>query len=395
MATLEEHEADCVKLLGEPFRDVNVWLDAYSRTHGGLHRKFRHHREGIEEARRLFGNRGAAAAIVHILRDCRNIPKEKDYSDGVVDPLGLKKDWPIAAYAKYTEEAFSTLVKHALEGPLGIVLWSFFQNESDLNAFLGSATHLNEEQRAECLRHWPESVRKLEQLPEVKDGEPALRSPSGKALEHFEWYSQQPLYQSIARQAEQTEFGFIQVDRLINPLVLLDYEYVEELRATLEGDDEAAFARFALPKQVTSTFRAFGDQRSVTLVSSQKSFGVAGISFGEVPDKGIEVRFVVAPSPQAILISHVGGRFFLRNGIHRAFLLASMGAKEIPCILIHEMQTPIVVGAYPTFSPAILAKPRPPLLTDALDQDLALKVPIQRTHKVVRISAEDILIPVD
>jgi hypothetical protein len=133
----------------------------------------------------------------------------------------------------------------------------------------------------------------------------------------------------------------------------------------------------------------------VTLVSSQRSFGVIGHSIGEVPDKGIEVRFLIAPSPQAILVSHVGGRLFLRNGIHRAFLLASMGAKEIPCILIHETQIPTVASAYPTFSPAILGKPRPPLLTDALDQDLALKVPIQRTHKVVRISAEDILIPVD
>lgn len=395
MATLEEHEADCIKLLGEPFREVNVWLDAYSRTHGGLHRKFRHHKEGVEEARRLFGDRGAAAAIVHILRDCRNIPREKDYSDGAVDPLGLKKDWPIAAYAKYTEEAFSTLVKHALEGPLGIVLWSFFQNQADLNAFLGSATHLNAEQRAECLTRWPEAVKKLEELPVVEAAEPLLRSPSGKAWEHFDWYSQQPVYQSIAKQVEKTEFGFIEVDKLINPLVLLDYEYVEELRATLEGDDEGALTRFALPKQVTSTIKAFRDQRSVTLVSPQKTFGFVELNVEEVPDKGIEVRFLIATSLQVIIVSHVGGRLFLRSGIHRAFLLASIGAKEIPCILIHEMQTPTVASAYPTFSPAILAKPRPPLLIDALDQDLTLKVPIQRTHKVVRISAEDILIPVD
>ena len=395
MATLEEHKADCARFLGQPFGEVHAWLDAYSRTHGGLHRKFRHHKEGIEEARRLFGDVGATAAIVHILRDCRNIPNKKDYFDGTVDPLGLKKEWPVAAYAKYTEEAFSTLVKYTLEGPLGIVLWAFFRTESDLDAFLTNATHLTEEERADCLKRWPAAVEKLGRLPRDIAAEPLLRSPVGEAREYFEWYAQQPAYQSIAKQAEKSELGFVQVDKLINPLVLLDYEYVEELRATLDGDNEAAFIRFALPKLVKSSTKALLDQRSVTLVSPQKTFGVVGIHVGEVPDQGLEVRFLIAASPQSIIVSYVGGRLFLRSGIHRAFLLASMGVKEIPCILIHQAQVHPVRGPYPLFSPAILAEPRPPLLTDALDPDLSLKVPIQRTHKVVRVSAEDIVIPVD
>jgi hypothetical protein len=395
MATLEQHEADCVKMLGKPFRDVHLWLDEYSRTQGGLHRKFRHHREGIEEARILFGNDGAAAAIVHILRDCRNIPSQKDYPNGTVDPLGLKKEWPIAAYAKYTEEAFSALVKNTLEGPLGIVFWAFFDNQAELNAFLGSATHLTEEQRAEHLVRWPDVVQRLKQLPPLETGEPPLRPPDGESLKHFEWYSQQPAYQSITKRVQKSEYGFINLDALVNPLVILDYEYVEELRATLDGDDEIAFTRFALPKQVTGTIKTFSDQRTVTLVSPQKTFGVVGLHIGEVPDRGIEVRFLVSVSTQAIIVSEIGGRIFLRSGIHRAFLLASMGVREIPCILVHELQIPLLGGAYPTFSPAILARPRPPLLRDALDRDLSLQVPIQRTHKVVRISAEDIVIPVD
>jgi hypothetical protein len=74
MASLQQHMKDCEHFLGAPFEEVNRWLDEFMPKVGANHRRFRHHREGIKEAGRLFGEAGAKAAIVHILRDCRNIP---------------------------------------------------------------------------------------------------------------------------------------------------------------------------------------------------------------------------------------------------------------------------------------------------------------------------------
>src|SRR5260370_42609754 len=103
MASLEQHKADCVKYLGAPFEDVHKWIDEFFSKYGPSHRRFRHHREGVQEARQLFGEAGAKAAIVHILRDCRNIPRKKDYDSGQADNLGLKSEWPLTTYISYTE----------------------------------------------------------------------------------------------------------------------------------------------------------------------------------------------------------------------------------------------------------------------------------------------------
>src|ERR1700733_7121042 len=110
MAHLEKHKADCVHFLKAPFQEVHEWLDAFSPILGPSHRNMRHHVEGMNEAEALFGKHGAQAAAIHILRDCRNIPHRVDYETGYVDALGLKRDWPVTAYIRYSDEDFEALV---------------------------------------------------------------------------------------------------------------------------------------------------------------------------------------------------------------------------------------------------------------------------------------------
>lgn len=121
MASLEQHKGDCVRWLGSECEQVNRWMDEYFAIHGASHRKFRHHKDGIEDAKRLFGDIGAAAALIHVLRDCRHVPSAQDYAAGIVDALGLRKEWPIAACTLYAEEAFTALVQHELHGPTGML----------------------------------------------------------------------------------------------------------------------------------------------------------------------------------------------------------------------------------------------------------------------------------
>jgi hypothetical protein len=111
MASLAQHNADCLKWLGETFEPVNIWMDELFATYGSKHRKHRHHKEGIEEARTLFGDTGALAAAIHILRDCRSIPLKEDYERETVDSLGIPRDLPFAEYMKNEEQNFEGLVK--------------------------------------------------------------------------------------------------------------------------------------------------------------------------------------------------------------------------------------------------------------------------------------------
>ena len=69
MASLREHCDDCVRELGEPFKEVHLWLDELFVKLREKHRSARHHRGGVEKVREKWGDRAARAAEIHILKD--------------------------------------------------------------------------------------------------------------------------------------------------------------------------------------------------------------------------------------------------------------------------------------------------------------------------------------
>lgn len=89
MAYLYEHCADCRRLLGNEWREVHKWLDALYVKFGHSHRCHRHHIEGIEEVRKLWGDEAAMAAKIHILVDCWGIPSQADYENSRVNVNGF------------------------------------------------------------------------------------------------------------------------------------------------------------------------------------------------------------------------------------------------------------------------------------------------------------------
>lgn len=70
---LADHEIECISKLGSPFTAVHKWLDEFagSPEYGMKHRKKRHHREGIEKTKKLFGINGGKAAEIHIVSDLK------------------------------------------------------------------------------------------------------------------------------------------------------------------------------------------------------------------------------------------------------------------------------------------------------------------------------------
>jgi len=73
MSIFEDHCAESLRIFGEPFERVHIWLDEFagSPEYGFRHRRKRHHEAGIREAADLFGEEAAEAARVHILSDLR------------------------------------------------------------------------------------------------------------------------------------------------------------------------------------------------------------------------------------------------------------------------------------------------------------------------------------
>ncbi|MCK9295224.1 MAG: hypothetical protein M0P70_09065 [Desulfobulbaceae bacterium] len=89
MAYQYEHCADCRRILGREWPEVHKWLDELSGQYRDDHRRHRHHAEGIEKVRGIWGNEAALAAQVHIIVDCWGIPRANDYVSGQVNKFGF------------------------------------------------------------------------------------------------------------------------------------------------------------------------------------------------------------------------------------------------------------------------------------------------------------------
>lgn len=75
MPPFEVHCADCQREMGEPFTEVHQWLDELFSMVGSDHRDIRHNEKGIEKIRKMWGDRAAQAATIHIMKDEGCIPK--------------------------------------------------------------------------------------------------------------------------------------------------------------------------------------------------------------------------------------------------------------------------------------------------------------------------------
>ena len=111
MAKFNEHCMDCEKILGEKCEDVNRWMDELYAKYAANHRRHRHCWKGVREAKHLWGERGMKAAIIHIVRDCGEVPNQRDYDK---QNLGIIIAPEYLIYDGLNEKAFDKF-KRAVE----------------------------------------------------------------------------------------------------------------------------------------------------------------------------------------------------------------------------------------------------------------------------------------
>ena len=103
MASRKEHCKECKEKLGKPFNEVHKWLDGCATVIlEGIayldinHRRHRHHKEGLEEIRKIFGEDAYIAGKLHILSDFGYIPSVSEYKGQTTELIKwetIKRDW--------------------------------------------------------------------------------------------------------------------------------------------------------------------------------------------------------------------------------------------------------------------------------------------------------------
>jgi hypothetical protein len=95
-------------------------------------------------------------------------------------------------------------------------------------------------------------------------------------------------------------------------------------------------------------------------------------------------------------VAEFRGRWFLRDGYHRAYSLLRAGVHHVPAVVIRARTIEEVGATQPWFfDEERLFSSRPPHVTDFLDDDLVLCYPRQRFRKIIHIKIHESLQPMN
>lgn len=106
------------------------------------------------------------------------------------------------------------------------------------------------------------------------------------------------------------------------------------------------------------------------------------------------VPLEIHPGSPFFEVANYAGRWFLRDGYHRAYTLLRSGVFHMPAVIVHA-RTLAEVGATGAsfFSEASLFSMHPPMLTDFLSSELTISYNRAPTTTTIRITWEEIIAP--
>jgi hypothetical protein len=91
-------------------------------------------------------------------------------------------------------------------------------------------------------------------------------------------------------------------------------------------------------------------------------------------------------------VAELRGRWFLRDGYHRAYRLLQAGVHRVPAVVIHARTIGELGATEPWFfSEEQLFSDRPPCVMDFLDENMVLRYERTALRKVIRIRVEESL----
>ena len=187
--------------------------------------------------------------------------------------------------------------------------------------------------------------------------------------------------------------GLVDLSRVcaVQPVVFIDGP---EMIDANNPPSVAALANITLPLTIQHEFSVQPDQTrplwSITSMNPNlRVFGnIAGPpTQGQAPWFG----FTVAATPSMVQVVRSHGRYILRDGYHRAVSLLAHGIAIVPAFIWDD---PVVEQVLP---PGMLPQnvyrgPRPPVLLDYLDDEVADTVNLPTMRKVIVVQATEFLL---
>lgn len=143
----------------------------------------------------------------------------------------------------------------------------------------------------------------------------------------------------------------------------------------------------AFPPERKSDYEIERGATGLVLRSANPDFRVRLEDRRESPER---CSFRVEHGSPFMEVAHYGGRWFLRDGYHRAWRLMRAGVFEVPAVVI-EARTLRELGAAQSwfFAESILLRDRPPAVMDFCEDNLILQWRRPARRKVIRIAVSE------
>jgi hypothetical protein len=186
----------------------------------------------------------------------------------------------------------------------------------------------------------------------------------------------------------------VEIAKLIAVGPSIDLRHAESLGgAALDPSNPASAVRLCFAPKHATPFHVSADQsqKSVTITGIHPAFEVVSLRCGQQGDDGpLIVSFMVAAPPNIAEARRYAGRLFLSAGYHRVYRLMQAGFTHIPCVVREASSLNQIAPYGPLYFPEpILKAPRPPLVADFADPELAIIAPLRATRRVIRIRPDE------
>lgn len=191
--------------------------------------------------------------------------------------------------------------------------------------------------------------------------------------------------------------GIVDLAEVIAFQKVVALDAIDERVNGIREDDLDKLFDLCLPdprpsEQIDGTFDR--DGKGLTITSLNPNLRVSALQQAARPAAGAAadqiVGFSITFGSTHVHMTEYNGRLYLKDGYHRCYALLAKGIRRIPCVVSTGRSFLDVVGTgNGHISQEHLTGPRPPLLTDFLDDSVSMTLPQRAMRKVVRIHAEE------
>jgi hypothetical protein len=268
-----------------------------------------------------------------------------------------------------------------------------FMSEEEAAAFVSSQTAGSWD---ELRPVWQEARAAYDELPVFEPQQPKIEDLPLEIMEEIEAVrSAPPFQQSFA--GKEARFAMVDLTHIVAFQQFVDTQFSTETagRELDEQNDLLAKVKLCLPRDFNANVNITVDQAtlSTTLSSLSRNLNIVGMQAVQNPGQPFALSYLVALGGNWVQVIEFEGRYFLKNGYHRAWLLRNRGDQAVPA-LVTKANTVEEIGTGPGFfAPALILSERPPLFRHFFDGRLAPELQLKSTMKVITFSASQFVLP--